>query len=176
MIFNEKFFKFLKLNHNKSRSSQKTMKNKVLIKSSEIKFSACHFLKEPRKCSRLHGHNYYVSAEISSDLDENYFVVDFFELKKELKIIVASLDHYILIPEKSEDLDIDIQNESIDIITKSGKRYVFPFSEVKFLPLPATTSELLAKYIHDQLKLRYFDKKIKVKIEESRSTCAIYED
>ncbi|MBY9002600.1 MAG: 6-carboxytetrahydropterin synthase [Candidatus Lokiarchaeota archaeon] len=152
------------------------MKYKVLINSSEINFSACHFLKEPQKCSRLHGHNYYVSAEIGSDLNENSFVVDFFELKKELKTIIEPLDHFILIPEKSENLNIEIKNESIKIITKSGKKYVFPFSDVKFLPLPATTSELLAKYLHDQLKLRYVDKKIKVKIEESKSTCAIYED
>jgi hypothetical protein len=44
------------------------------------------------------------------------------------------------------------------------------------LPLPATTSELLAKYIHGKLKEIYKDKKIKVKIGESRSTNAIFED
>ena len=152
------------------------MKHKVVIDSDIIKFSACHFLKEPRKCSRLHGHNYYVSVEISSELDHNFFVVDFIELKKDLKSIVKSLDHFILIPEKSADLEIQILDASVNISTKSGKKYMFPLSEVKFLPLAATTSELLAKYIHNQIKLKYKDKQVKVKIEESRSTYAIYED
>ena len=53
---------------------------------------------------------------------------------------------------------------------------MFPLSEIKFLPLQATTSELLAKYIYDQIKLKYKDKKVKVRIEESKSTSAIYED
>lgn len=152
------------------------MTHKVEINSNIIKFSACHFLKEPRKCSRLHGHNYYVSVEITSDLDPNFFVVDFIELKKELKSIVKPLDHFILIPEMSEDLEIQIWESNVNISTKSGKKYTFPLSEVKFLPLPETTSELLAKYIHDQIKLKYKDKKVMVRLEESRSTSAIYED
>ena len=98
------------------------MTHKVVIDSNIIKFSACHFLKEPRKCSRLHGHNYYVSVEISSNLDPNFFVVDFIELKKELKSIVKPLDHCILIPEKSEDLEIQISESYVNISTKSGKK------------------------------------------------------
>lgn len=152
------------------------MTHKVVINSNRIKFSACHFLKEPRKCSRLHGHNYYVSVEITSGLDANFFVVDFIELKKELKSIVKPLDHFILIPEKSENLEFEIKDSNVNISTRSGKKYMFPLSEVKFLPLTETTSELLAKYIHDQVKLKYKDKKVKVRLEESRSTSAIYED
>ena len=152
------------------------MTHKVVINSNIVKFSACHFLKEPRKCSRLHGHNYYVSVEITSDLDSNFFVVDFIELKKEVKSIVKPLDHFILIPEKSEDLEIQILDSNVNISTNTGKRYMFPLAEVKFLPLPATTSELLAKYIYDQVKLKYKDKKVKVRLEESKSTSAIYED
>ena len=176
MIFNNKIYKFLKSIYNKHYVVGGKMKHKVVINSNLVKFSACHFLKEPRKCSRLHGHNYYVSVEIASDLDQNYFVVDFIELKKELKSIVEPLDHFVLIPEKSDDLEIQILGESVNISTKSGKKYMFPLSEIKFLPLQATTSELLAKYIYDQIKLKYKDKKVKVRIEESKSTSAIYED
>jgi len=148
---------------------------KVAINANRIKFSACHFLKEPLKCSRLHGHNYYVSVEVSSDLDENYFVVDFIELKKNVKKIVKPLDHFILIPKNSTYLKIKEENDSVEILT-NNKRYVFPRSEIVFLPLSATTSELLAKYIHDNLKKIYFDKRIKVKVEESKNNFAIYED
>ena len=120
---------------------------KVVSNTSRAKFSACHFLKEPLKCSRIHGHNYFVTVEIKGDLDENYFVVDFIELHKNLVSIIDPLDHYVLIPTKSDYLQITEDGESVEII-KSNKRYVFPRSDVKFLPIKATTSELLAKYIH----------------------------
>ena len=147
----------------------------VVLNSSSIKFSACHFLKQPSQCSRLHGHNYYVSVEIRHELDENYFVVDFLELKKKLATIVEPMNHYILIPSESKDIQVQKDKESVEIIT-SSKRYVFPRDDVFFLPLPATTSELLAKYIHSKLKEIYPNKKIVVKVRESRSTMAIYED
>lgn len=148
---------------------------KVIVNESKVKFSACHFLKEHYKCSRLHGHNYYVSVEISADLDENYFVVDFMELTKILKEIVEPMDHYILIPTESEDIKIIEEQDSVEVRTPT-KRYVFPRSDVCFLPLPATTSELLAKYIYDKLKEIYNDKKITVKVGESESSKASYDE
>ena len=148
---------------------------KVISNSSRIKFSACHFLKEPLKCSRIHGHNYFVTVEVKGDLDENFFVVDFLELHKNLVSIVEPLDHYVLIPTESDYLQITEDGESVEVI-KSDKRYIFPRSDVKFLPIKATTSELLAKYIHEQLKQFYNDKKLVVKIEESKGNWAIFED
>jgi len=149
---------------------------KVIVNESNVKFSACHFLKEHYKCSRLHGHNYYVSAEIFSDkLDKNYFVVDFMELNEKLKNIVEPMDHNILIPTQSEDIKINEEKESIEVLTPT-KKYVFPRSDVCFLPLQATTSELLAKYIHDKLKKIYKNKKIEVKVGESKSSMASYSE
>jgi len=148
---------------------------KVIVNRTNIKFSACHFLREPLKCSRLHGHNYYVSVEVCSSLNENFFVVDFIELKKKVKEIIKPLDHYILIPENSDFLKINEIEDSVEVIS-SNKRYVFPRSEVIYLPLPSTTSELLAKYIHDKLKIIYPDKKIRVSVEESKSNVAVFKE
>ena len=148
---------------------------KVIINSADIKFSASHFLKAPLQCTRLHGHNYYVSVEISDKLDTNNFVVDFTDLKEKLISIVKPMDHYILIPTESDELKIKEERDSVEIFT-SSKRYIFPREDVLFLPLPATTSELLAKYIHNELKEIYGDKKIKVIIGESRSTSAVFEE
>jgi 6-pyruvoyltetrahydropterin/6-carboxytetrahydropterin synthase len=150
------------------------MSFKAIIKETRIKFSASHFLKEPFQCSKLHGHNYYVSVEIEAPLDENYFVVDFIELKEEMKKIAEELDHSVLIPDLSADLIISETSDSIEIITNSKKRYLFPKTDIMRLPLPATTSELLAKYFHDRLKKIYADKRITVKLEESKSTVAVY--
>jgi len=148
---------------------------KVIVDSVDTKFSASHFLKAPLQCTRLHGHNYYVSVQVSDNLDTNHFVVDFTDLKKNLRSIVKLMDHYILIPTESDELEIRDEKDSIEIIT-ANKRYVFPREDVFFLPLPATTSELLAKYIHDKLKEVYKDKKISVKVSESKSTMAVFEE
>lgn len=150
------------------------MSYKAVVRATQIKFSASHFLKEPFQCSKLHGHNYYVSVEIQAPLDENYFVVDFIELKENIKTIAETLDHRVLIPELSRDLTISETSESIEIVTNTSKRYVFPKTDVKLMPLPATTSELLAKFLHDKLKEIYTDKKITIKLEESKSTTAVY--
>ena len=148
---------------------------KVIVESSEAKFSASHFLKEPLQCTRLHGHNYYVSVEVSDDLDKNHFVVDFTNLKENLKAIVKPMDHYVLIPKQSDELEIIEGKDSIEVIT-SNKRYVFPREDVFLLPLPATTSELLASYVHSKLKEIYKDKKILVRVAESESNIAVFEE
>ena len=148
---------------------------KVIVNESKVKFSASHFLKEHFKCSRLHGHNYYVSVEVSDKLDDNYFVVDFMELNTKLKEIIEPMDHYVLIPTEAEEIKVKKDQESVEITTPT-KRYVFPLADVCFLPLPATTSELLAKYIHDKLKELYEGKKIVVKVGESKSSIASYEE
>jgi len=151
------------------------MSYKVIVNESKVKFSASHFLKEHFKCSRLHGHNYYVSVEVSDVLDKNYFVVDFMELNAKLKEIIEPMDHYVLIPTEAEEIKIKKEQDSVEITTPT-KRYVFPLSDVCFLPLPATTSELLAKYIHNKLKELYKGKKIVVKVGESKSSIAAYEE
>ena len=151
------------------------MSYKVIVNESKVKFSASHFLKEHFKCSRLHGHNYYVSVEISDKLDDSYFVVDFMELNAKLKEIIEPMDHYVLIPTEAEDIKLTKTQESVEVTTPT-KRYVFPLEDVCFLPLPATTSELLAKYIHDKLKELYKGKKIVVKVGESKSSMASYKE
>ena len=150
------------------------MSYKAIVKATQVKFSASHFLREPFQCSKLHGHNYYVSVEVEAPLDENYFVVDFIELKEKVKEIAEPLDHSVLIPDFSNNLTISETLDSIEVLTTSNKRYVFPKTDVVRLPLPSTTSELLAKYIHDKLKDIYPDKKITVKLEETKSTVAVY--
>jgi 6-pyruvoyltetrahydropterin/6-carboxytetrahydropterin synthase len=148
---------------------------KVTLSSSEIKFSACHFLLNHKECSRLHGHNYYVSVEIKGDLDENGFVVDFIELNRILKEIVKPLDHQMIIPRQSKEMDIQEKGDSV-LVNVNHKKYMFPLSDVFFFPLSATTSELFSKYIHDKLRQVFPNKQIKVIIQESENSKAIYEE
>ena len=92
-----------------------------------------------------------------------------------MESIVEPLNHYVLIPTESDDIKIREDKDSVEIIAYN-KRYVLPRTDVFFIPLPATTSELLAKYIHDKLKEIYENKKILVRVGESKSTSAEYCD
>lgn len=46
------------------------------------------------RCEALHGHNFHVTLEVKGDhLDKTGMLVDFGDLKKALKTILAELDH-----------------------------------------------------------------------------------
>lgn len=58
-------------------------------------FSAAHKLRGYRgKCENMHGHNWKVGATIASDkLDKIGVVLDFKEVKRRLREVLAELDH-----------------------------------------------------------------------------------
>ena len=68
---------------------------KVRVRSD---FSGAHNLRGYKgKCEELHGHNWYVEAEVRSDkLDESGMVVDFKDLKAVLEDIIPDMDHNYL--------------------------------------------------------------------------------
>ncbi len=147
------------------------------VKDSRNKFSAAHFLllEKTHKCSRLHGHNYTVNVSIQGPLDKDYFVVDFVKVKQKLQDIVEVLDHHILIPTKSEVLKYKIKDEEVSI-DAAGKKYVIPKGDICFLPIPATTSENLAKYIFDLIKPEFEKYKLKISVGETSMTKAVYQE
>ncbi len=64
----------------------------------EASFSSAHNLREYKgKCESLHGHNWKVAVEATSDrLDKIGMVIDFKYLKKHLNNILEKLDHKYL--------------------------------------------------------------------------------
>ena len=58
-------------------------------------FAAAHRLAgSGGKCESLHGHNFGVTLEVAGDrLDETGMLMDFGDLKKILKTVLAQLDH-----------------------------------------------------------------------------------
>lgn len=62
------------------------------------RFSAAHHLRGYKgKCEELHGHNWKVVAEVSSEtLDSLGMVMDFGDLKKILDRILEELDHSLI--------------------------------------------------------------------------------
>jgi len=64
----------------------------------EAEFSAAHKLREYEgKCENLHGHNWKVEVCVKSEkLNNAGMVLDFKELKTELKKVIDALDHSYL--------------------------------------------------------------------------------
>ncbi len=61
-------------------------------------FASAHTLRDyPGACSRMHGHNWKVEAEVeASQLDETGMAVDFKVIRQAVKKLTDRLDHYYL--------------------------------------------------------------------------------
>jgi len=113
---------------------------------SNIRFSSAHIIPEYEKCGRLHGHTYAVHIKISGKPDDKGIIMDFSIVKDSLKKIVNELDHMILIPEKSNAVKIEKENDNVKI-SFLGKTYVFPLNDCIFLPINSTSAENLSKFL-----------------------------
>jgi 6-pyruvoyltetrahydropterin/6-carboxytetrahydropterin synthase len=128
----------------------------VRIAKAEHVFSAAHFITFGGICERLHGHNYRVSAELSGPLDENHLVVDFLFVRAKLLEITTWLDHYLLLPADHPQISVEDDGREVTA-TYSGQRWIFPSGDCRILPVPNTTSELLAAYIGQRLLAALID-------------------
>lgn len=61
-------------------------------------FAAAHSLRDyPGDCSRLHGHNWKVEAEVvATELNKVGMGIDFKAIKTETKLLIDQLDHHYL--------------------------------------------------------------------------------
>lgn len=68
---------------------------KLIVKK---EFSSAHILHgHPGNCKRMHGHNWLVEAEVQGDnTNEIGMVIDFKDIKSNLKEIISNLDHQFL--------------------------------------------------------------------------------
>jgi 6-pyruvoyltetrahydropterin/6-carboxytetrahydropterin synthase len=48
------------------------------------------------KCRRPHGHNYEIEVVIAGAVQENGFIIDFYDLDKVVQPLLATLDHTML--------------------------------------------------------------------------------
>ncbi len=113
-------------------------------------FSSAHTLRDyPGACSRLHGHNWKVEAEVvATKLNEIGMAIDFKEIKKATREIVAELDHYYL-----NDLE--------------------PFQKIN------PTAENIAQYFYQELAKKINTNSIKVScltLWETERACVSYRE
>jgi 6-pyruvoyltetrahydropterin/6-carboxytetrahydropterin synthase len=114
-----------------------------------IKFSACHFIPAHDKCSHLHGHIYAINARVEGDPNERGMLWDFIVLKNALRGIADELDHRVLIPGESKEMEIDLGD---DVKVKMDeKHYVFPLDDVVVMDIKLASAEELAGFILSRL-------------------------
>ena len=145
----------------------------VRIDKENLVFSAAHFITyDGDVCERLHGHNYRVAAEIHGPLDENHYVVDFIALRDSLKSLVDELDHHVLLPTEHPQIHVEANSTSVDVRFRE-RQWIFPRGDCILLPIPNTTTELLARYLGCRLldaieeKTRMRPTKARVSVDEN---------
>lgn len=111
--------------------------------TTEASFDAAHFLKGYEgKCKNIHGHRWRVlikiqSEELLKDKQHDGMVMDFKDLKNDLKELIKKFDHTFIYEKGS------LKNELIELLKSED----FELSEVEFRP----TAENFSKYFYDYL-------------------------
>ena len=139
----------------------------MYILKTEATFDSSHFLYGyDGKCRNLHGHTWKISAEICSDSLKSDgqcrgMIVDFGDLKSELKNLADSFDH-TLIYEKNT-----LKPETVNALKSEN----FSLTEVEFRP----TAENFAHHFFVKLTKKGFRVK-RVYVYETPNNCAVYEE
>lgn len=138
----------------------------MYILTAEHHFDSAHFLKEYQgKCANIHGHRWRVVAEVEGEklfLEGQLrdMVVDFGDLKRDVKKMVDHYDHSLIIERDS------MRKETFSSLKEDG----FNIIEVDFRP---TAERFADKFYHDLEDMGYRVKRIYV--YETPTNCAIYE-
>ncbi|MGO8691380.1 MAG: 6-pyruvoyl trahydropterin synthase family protein [Thermoguttaceae bacterium] len=152
---------------------------RVRLAEENLTFSAAHFITMEGGCESLHGHNYRVTAEIAGPLGESGYVVDFLAAGSVLRAILAELDHGVLLPTEHPGLKLSAGPEEVEV-RWGQRRWVFPRSDCRLLPLANTTAELLAQYLGRRLlealpSAGTRPQSLRIEVEESPGQGAIWE-
>lgn len=119
----------------------------MYILSSKAEFDAAHFLSNYNgKCHNIHGHRWSVYVSIKGELN-NGMVVDFTDLKRDIKEMCDYFDHTFIVEKDSLD-----QN----ILTLLQKEFLIRVVDFR------TTAENFAKYFYDTLSNKYEVESVKV--------------
>jgi len=131
----------------------------------EASFDSAHFLSGYEgKCANIHGHRWLVEIEVGSqDLNNEGntrgMIVDFSDLKKDLKKLADNFDHSLIIEKGS------LKKKTIEVLEDEKFRII----QVDFRP----TAENFAKYFYDEIAKKGY-KVFKTTVYETPKNCASY--
>ena len=129
----------------------------MYVLTTEAAFDAAHFLTNYEgKCKNIHGHRWKVVATISGE-PKNGMIVDFGDLKKDLKNLCDYFDHTFIVEENS------LKPELFKMLDEQFTLRTVPFR---------TTAENFSKYFYDMLNKKYNVREIMV--YETPANCARY--
>lgn len=137
----------------------------MYILKTEAAFDSAHFLSGySGKCSNLHGHRWKIEIEIESEkLVENGqcrgMIVDFGDLKNDLKNLADSLDHAFIYEKGS------LKETTITALRDENFRLI----EVDFRP----TAENFSKYFYDIMTQKGYSVRT-LTVYETPNNCASY--
>jgi len=116
-----------------------------------LRFSAAHMIPEHDSCGCIHGHSYHVDVHLEGKRSGKFgFVVDFKELKSQVKEICSQLDHKFLIPLENDSILFKSLEDSVEF-NIGDKEYKLPIQDCILLPIPSTSAEDLSIYFVDIL-------------------------
>lgn len=126
--------------------TEKTLK----IHRGSLRFAAGHFtIFSKTEREKMHGHNYYIEAEITAAMDEAGITFDYRILRNRLTEICAQLNTYFLLPTQSPYLMLSEQGDYIEAIFNEKKLF-FLKEDVKLLPIRNVTLEELSDWFVGQ--------------------------
>jgi len=124
----------------------------VRVTKDYLLFSAGHFITyNGDECERIHGHNWHVAVEVEGELDQNQYVFDFIALLELSKSIVAELDHRMLLPDGTGLIKLHDDGPNWRVVYQA-RFWSFPKEECVVLPIPNTTTELIATWFNARLR------------------------
>ena len=133
------------------------------IVKTEAAFDSAHFLSGYNgKCSNLHGHRWKIEIEIESDelVQDGQcrgMIVDFGDLKNDLKNLADSFDHAFIYEKGS------LKDSTISALKDENFRLI----EVDFRP----TAENFSKYFYDVMQNKGYKVKT-LTVYETQNNCA----
>lgn len=111
-------------------------------------FSAAHAGLHDGAFEPLHGHSFTVTVRLHGEPDETGMVCDFTEVKKALAAAIAPLKRRTLMPSVVPEGRCDFSGGQV-LIEAGSKFYSLPADDVALLPIPNTTTELIAAWVLD---------------------------
>lgn len=130
-------------------------------------FDSAHFLKDYNgKCRNIHGHRWTIEVEVGADLladdvQNRGMVVDFSNLKRDLKDIADNFDHSLIMEEGS------LKASTVNALLDENFRIV----TVDFRP----TAENFARHIYNEMKAKGYEV-IETSVYETPNNVASYSE
>ncbi|MCB2305320.1 6-carboxytetrahydropterin synthase QueD [Clostridium estertheticum] len=139
----------------------------MYILKSEHSFDSAHFLSGYEgKCANIHGHRWKVEVEVQSETltkggQLEGMVIDFGDLKKDVKSMADSYDHALIVQIGS------MRDETLNCINQDGFKVIL----VDF----RTTAENFAKFFFKKMKDKGYNVK-RTTVYETPNNSASYEE